>query len=372
MSFPPPADAHTQNVWIDGCFDFAHHGHAGAMLQARQVGKALFVGVHSDEEILRNKGPTVMKLPERMCAVSACKWCDQAVPNAPYVTEPEFMDKYHCKYAVHGDDITTDADGNDCYRIVKDLGRFIVVKRTPSISTTDLVGRMLLGTKTHHTGPVLQELLAPHHEIYSRYASDETGLAMGQPVYLWDGSLKLFVEGKPLHKKPGKILYVPGLFDLFHPGHIELLKIVYTEKQPEDIVVVGIADDAASNALLGLNYPVMTLVERLLCALLCRYYDVAVLGAPIPGSEAFYQLVFETFGSHDIEVLHGPGEHGLGFETSKGWCKSISHKYDDITTQVIVERVLGNRREYEERQRRKGWKGEKEKELEEVEKGSKR
>ena len=73
-------------IWIDGCFDFSHHGitsitcrqdgladsgggclgHAGAMLQARQLGKELIVGVHSDEEIMDNKGPTVMTLKERL------------------------------------------------------------------------------------------------------------------------------------------------------------------------------------------------------------------------------------------------------------------------------------------------------------------
>ena len=40
-------------------------GHAGAMLQARRLGKELLVGIHSDEEILENKGPTVMTLEER-------------------------------------------------------------------------------------------------------------------------------------------------------------------------------------------------------------------------------------------------------------------------------------------------------------------
>jgi len=40
-------------------------GHAGAMLQARQLGTELFVGIHSDEAILENKGPTVMTLEER-------------------------------------------------------------------------------------------------------------------------------------------------------------------------------------------------------------------------------------------------------------------------------------------------------------------
>lgn len=70
-------------IWIDGCFDFSHHGidtltfnmvyrvnlhhpgHAGAMLQARRLGKELIVGIHSDQEILDNKGPTVMTLKER-------------------------------------------------------------------------------------------------------------------------------------------------------------------------------------------------------------------------------------------------------------------------------------------------------------------
>lgn len=35
------------------------------MLQARRLGKELFVGIHSDEEIMDNKGPTVMTLKER-------------------------------------------------------------------------------------------------------------------------------------------------------------------------------------------------------------------------------------------------------------------------------------------------------------------
>jgi ethanolamine-phosphate cytidylyltransferase len=44
-------------------------GHAGAMLQARQLGTELYVGIHSDEAILENKGPTVMTLRERYDAL---------------------------------------------------------------------------------------------------------------------------------------------------------------------------------------------------------------------------------------------------------------------------------------------------------------
>lgn len=39
------------------------------MLQARRLGKELFVGVHSDEEIMVNKGPTVMTLKERLVSL---------------------------------------------------------------------------------------------------------------------------------------------------------------------------------------------------------------------------------------------------------------------------------------------------------------
>ena len=48
------------------------------------------------------------------------------------------------------DDITLTADGHDTYAEVKNAGRYREVKRTVGLSTTDLVGRMLLLTKTHH------------------------------------------------------------------------------------------------------------------------------------------------------------------------------------------------------------------------------
>jgi ethanolamine-phosphate cytidylyltransferase len=62
----------------------------------------LVVGVHSDEEIQRHKGPTVMKEEERYAAVQACKWVDEIVKGAPYITSLEMMDRYGCDFCVHG------------------------------------------------------------------------------------------------------------------------------------------------------------------------------------------------------------------------------------------------------------------------------
>lgn len=52
-------------VYMDGCFDMMHYGHANALRQARALGDELVVGVVSDEEIIANKGPPVMSLDER-------------------------------------------------------------------------------------------------------------------------------------------------------------------------------------------------------------------------------------------------------------------------------------------------------------------
>jgi len=296
-----------ERIWVDGCFDFAHHGHAGAMLQARQLGNELFVGVHSDESIMENKGPTVMRLDERVAAVEACRWATKAVPRAPYVTSLPWITHYGCQYVVHGDDITSDSDGKDCYRYVKAAGRFKVVKRTPGISTTDLVGRMLLCTKSHFI-PSLEkrlsgdegpgdekERLKTGEEMLQRikdYATDASGRAPGCDVWYWHASrpVKLrrtttsntvtsptsptaprpgtvrqastasalgpvkeekgkfheLVKGKGV--KPGqKVIYVDGGWDLFSSGHIEFLRLV-TQSEEEAAKEGGWYTDEAKAA----------------------------------------------------------------------------------------------------------------------------
>ncbi|RCK54746.1 Ethanolamine-phosphate cytidylyltransferase [Candida viswanathii] len=357
-------------IWIDGCFDFAHHGHAGAMLQARQLGKELYVGVHSDEEILANKGPTVMRLDERITAVEACKWTTKAIPDAPYVTDPEFMDKYGCPYVVHGDDITTDANGEDCYQVVKDLGRFVVVKRTPNISTTDLVGRMLLMSKNHHYPTITRstdKLLSEDNlDRFKRYATDNTGLKPGSAVYLTRDTLEEVVAPGAA---PENVVYIDGGFDLFHPGHIEVLKIAHEEASRLNAkVIVGLHDDAVVNEYKGLNYPIMNLLERSLCVLQCRYVDGIILGAPYKPTPEFLKKLGST---NVVKVYHGPTEidEGVYDEVDPAIFDKIGkHKYDHMNTEYIVNRVLANKQAYEERQKRKGWKAEVEKKLEADEK----
>ena len=52
-------------VWCDGCYDMVHFGHANQIRQAKAMGEYLVVGVHSDEEIRKHKGPPVYNEQER-------------------------------------------------------------------------------------------------------------------------------------------------------------------------------------------------------------------------------------------------------------------------------------------------------------------
>ncbi|PGH21587.1 hypothetical protein AJ80_03020 [Polytolypa hystricis UAMH7299] len=395
-------------IWVDGCFDFSHHGHAGAMLQARRLGKELLVGIHSDEEILENKGPTVMTLPERVAAVDACRWASQSVPYAPYVTSLPWVSHYGCHYVVHGDDITSDSSGNDCYRFVKAAGRFLVVKRTPGISTTDLVGRMLLCTRNHfiksfsgflagEEGPDTREerkvIAEASVQRIKDYATDETGLKPGPDVWIWQGSrsaklnnvteeagsLQHLVEGKG--PRPGqRVVYVDGGFDLFSSGHIEFLRCVLEAEAeegtkrgwylPENVekrfkdhgedygpayLVAGVHDDEVINHWKGLNYPIMNMFERGLCVLQCRYVHAVIFSAPF-SPNALYLNALPC--GVPAAVYHGPTTFiPLTYDPYSapkklGIFKEIgTHKFQHVNAEEIVQRILKSREAFEERQR---------------------
>ncbi|KAF2722439.1 hypothetical protein K431DRAFT_266401 [Polychaeton citri CBS 116435] len=414
----PQEDAATlddDSLWIDGCFDFFHHGHAGVMLNARKlVGAtpstgALSVGIHSDAEILKNKGPTVMNLEERVAAVDACRWSTKSVPDAPYVTSLAWIGHYGCRYVVHGDDITSDANGNDCYRFVKRAGRMKIVPRTPGISTTDLVGRMLLCTKEHFIKS-LEEVLEGKEgmgEEEERKARGNAMLKRFREYASAPNTIDPYVSVEhnpgrgdfnpivPGHRpRPGqRVVYVDGGFDLFSSGHIAFLQRVaeletehgrqsdwFTDSARETrirdhgedygpaYVIAGVHDDDVINFYKGINYPIMNIFERGLCVVQCTYIHAVVFGAPFVPSTLFLRSlpgVNEPTAAlvprAPDAVYHGPTSFmstpvdpyadakALGIFTDVG-----EHRFQDVNSAQIVQRILDNRVQYEERQRKKG------------------
>ncbi|KFA67971.1 hypothetical protein S40285_03527 [Stachybotrys chlorohalonatus IBT 40285] len=372
-------------IWVDGCFDFFHHGTLLALAAARLL-----------------------------AATDACRWVTRSVGHAPYVTSLPYISHYGCKYVVHGDDITSDSDGNDCYRFVKEAGRFKVVKRSPGISTTDLVGRMLLCTRTHFIRS-LENVLSGKEgngteeerkvlgqqmmERIRLYATDETAKAPGVDVWFWSASLEARAQDTEEEKgsfrqllkgtgpKPGqRVVYVDGGYDLFCSGHIEFLRRVleaenelarkdgwFSEQAVNErkgkgsdygpaFVVVGVHDDEVINQWKGVNYPIMNQFERGLCVLQCKYINSVIFSAPFTPTKTY--LTSLPYGLPDA-VYHGStsfmpltydpyvAPKNLGIYREIG-----EHPFSHVNAGQIVQRIMKSRELYEARQRAKGVKAE--------------
>lgn len=144
-------------IWMDGAFDMMHYGHVNAFRQGRALGTHLVVGVNDDESITQAKGaPPVMNDAERLAMVKACKFVDEVVPKVPYVMSDEYVrwmiKTYKIDFVVHGDDPCI-VDGRDVYESAQKLGKYLTIPRTEGVSTTEIVGRMLLLTTDHHSSP---------------------------------------------------------------------------------------------------------------------------------------------------------------------------------------------------------------------------
>lgn len=379
------------------------------MLQSRRFGDELLVGLHSDEEIATNKGPTVMNLAERAAAVDACRFSTLCVPHAPYVTSIPWISHYGCKYVTHGDDITSDASGNDCYRFVKKAGRMKIVPRTPGISTTDLVGRMLACTKDHFISSLSDciegrevgtegdreetgELMLKR---FKEYAAAPNGLDPFVGVYTLESAgdgdiakarLNRIVDGHG-PRQGQRIVYVDGGFDLFCSGHIAFLQTVmqmekeqgeqrgwYAESSRQQriaeagvdyepaYVVAGVHDDKTINEHRGINYPIMNIFERGLCVVQCSYIHSVVFNAPISPSTPYLDTLASAFGRRPDVIYHGPTafmptpklDPYADAKAAGIFVETPTHAFQEVNAAQIVQRILDRRNEYEERQRKKG------------------
>lgn len=258
-------------VFVDGAFDMTHLGHMNAFRLARELGQRLVVGVNSTASITECKAPPIMTDFERQEMVKACRFVDEIIPCSPYIMSPEYIAELQRSHGVglfvHGDDPCI-VDGRDVYEAVKKAGMFETIRRTEGISTTDIVGRLLLATKSHHVSP---------QEATTRLAGmeDMASSASCFPV-TWD-LLRAFSPKPNARPAGGTVVYVAGAWDLLHPGHVSVLR---QARGLGDFLVVGIYSDHAINEDLRANFPLMSLHERVLGVLGLRYVDDVLFNAP--------------------------------------------------------------------------------------------
>lgn len=282
-----------------------------------------------------NKGaPPLMPHDERAVALRACKWVDEVIEDCPYDLTPEWCDKlfneYKIDFVVHGDDPCYSLDGSDAYAYCKSIGKFKMVKRTEGISTTDIVGRMLVHSREHH------------------FVEDE-GIDANISQFL-PTTRRIIQFGNNKAPEPGQsIVYICGAFDLFNAGHIEALQ---KAKEFGDFLIVGVHSDKAVNQRRGGGFPIMNLHERVLSVLSCRYADEVIIGAPWVITEDLIKSMNITVvvqGTVD-ESTHFEDETALAYDVprKKGILKQFVSPRN-LSVNDIMNRILDNRDRFEKR-----------------------
>ena len=326
-------------LWCDGCFDLCHFGHFNFMRQARSICDELYVGLHNDAEIEHNKAKPVFTLEERMEVVQACKWVTKAIPNTPYTTELEWIDRYQCEAVVHGDDVVLNADGLDTYHKIREANRFTTVKRTQAISTTNLIGRMIRLPKNE-----LPDDIDPS-ELESI-----AGTAASLHTYI-PTTHRIAQFSNPKEPEYGdKIVYVDGTFDLLHPGHVSFLR---KAKEFGDYLVVGVHDDPTIENLMCPYMPIMTLQERVLNVLAMKYVDDVIIGAPYEITKELIDQINPHVVVEGSAPTRAEGIDAFRIPKQLGIFKKIESDYPNMSAKEVVHRVLKNFSLYSKRNQQK-------------------
>nr|CAH8863728.1 unnamed protein product [Trichobilharzia regenti] len=383
-------------VWVDGCFDLVHFGHANALRQAKALGDQLIVGVHSDKEITKHKGPPVFHEQERYRLIKAMKWVDEVVEDAPYFTYLETLDKYSCDFCVHGDDLVVSNDGSDPYAEVKVGNRYREVKRTEGISTTALVSRMLkriqqlqdkgayasqsssnteqsirrtqsldsiLKSKDTFTHPrKTKETLSPIYPgLNSAHSRGDEVDSISVSIWSTGGMtympniLRISQFCADQFREPGPndtVVYVPGTFDLFHIGHLSFLEQCL---KLGNYLLIGLHSDKTSSFESGRMGSILTLQERLLSVLACRYVSNVIIDAPyvIPATLLdHFKVNYVAIGWDKNLTPTLEGLDPMMICKERGILRRIDSGCN-VTTSMVISRIMQNRLLYEERNRKK-------------------
>lgn len=165
------------------------------------------------------------------------------VADAPYNTCIQFISQHKIDFVAHGDDVTTDAEGLDTYRFVKQANIYLEFARTQGVSTTDAIARILFGVVSHTPDPHFD--LAIDIDLLRLFGGATASISnLDEPERLADGHEPSYrVKGhKLVLNSPigpdDRVVYLHGSFDLFSVQDLEALRKLGQDGQQK--VIVGI------------------------------------------------------------------------------------------------------------------------------------
>ena len=335
-------------IYMDGVFDIIHSGHFNAFRQAQYLGDILVCGLNSDADVAKAKGKTLMDIKERSSLAGSSKWIGEVALDTPYTPSIETLDTYNCDYLAHGDDIPTNENGQTIYDDIIAKKRLRVFRRTEGISTTVIIGRLLLGMKDKFDA--LDEKDPKNIELKKSYTELEntSNLQFGTMNTLLTTSYRISdFSNKRLPKKNEKVVYICGEFDVLHQVHIEALK---KAKELGDYVYVGVYDDLTVNKRKGKYHPVLNINERCLNLLALKYIDDVIFGAPERITEDLLHnlkvdIVVKFVTPEMKEGKRDKEEKNYEVAQKVGKLKEVEIS-GELTNDVLSDRIWENKEQY--------------------------
>ncbi len=314
-------------IFMEGAFDLMHYGHMNAFRKGRELGTELVVGVNSSDTIAQCKGPPVMDDEERCAMVRACRFVDEVVEGTPYVMTNDYLmkliEEHDIDYVVHGDDPVI-VDGKDVYAHVKKLKKYKSISRTEGVSTTDIVGRMLLYNESKNWGRPSSRFMKTH-SIFMKFRGDM----------------------RDSFPKDAKIVYIDGDWDLFHSGHVTILE---KAKALGDFLVVGVHNDdiVSKRAQAGRNFPILDHHERALSVTGCKYVDNVVFDAPWEIQTEHLLALNVSIVVRVVTASATPASNGDRFKAPRkmGILRDLEASDRSLSAPDIVKRIQENRSRY--------------------------
>ena len=130
-------------VYVDGVFDLTHNGHFKLYKQASKLGDKLYVGVLSDEECENYKRRPILTAEERRDNILNSQYVDKVILNVSNVVTKEFIKEHNIDIVAHAHKVEEDDYYDYQYKDAKDMGIFRRLEYTESVSTTDIINRVL-------------------------------------------------------------------------------------------------------------------------------------------------------------------------------------------------------------------------------------
>lgn len=182
----------------------------------------------------------------------------------------------------------------------------------------------------------LKALGAKNYGIYNPYI--DRSIAASNDIACSLGKNQHEVEVMETHKKY-HLGYVAGVFDLFHVGHLNLLR---RAKEQCDILIVGVVSDEQASTGKA-HAPYVEEQERLEIVKSCRYVDKAFI---LPIAASGTRDVFRKY-HFDVQFSGSDYEHDVAWLAEQAWLRErgadlVFFPYTQSTSSTKLKAAIEN------------------------------